>query len=297
MGLNDKNLIVSRLYGSEVRKLSRMSLDGVLHFEYIESAPGSRAPAISSDLSLIIPVQDAPIRIISDQNGRTERFTLHHGDIALAHSGGLISWQWLDPAKVIIIHINPTSMRRFVQAELKVLVKGCRLEQEVLIHDTKLRSMAEKMQQTLHSAELGFDVVFDALARLFLVFLVRGYGDPQEVNVAFSHGFGMQHYAQVVDYIEHHLGDKITPAKLAGEVGMSEAAFARKFKQKVGQTPMRFVAQVRLEAASRMLGEGSASLSQIAVRCGFADHAHLSRSFKKHLGVSPSQFRADHRVT
>ena len=75
---------------------------------------------------------------------------------------------------------------------------------------------------------------------------------------------------------------------------MSEAAFSRKFKATVGETPMRFVTQVRLEVATRLLGEGMLPLAQIAAECGFADQAHLSRSFKQHLGVSPSQFRAEH---
>ncbi len=49
--------------------LAHASLDGLLRFEYREDEPGSLPPQVSVHTSLIIPVQDAPIRIIADRDG------------------------------------------------------------------------------------------------------------------------------------------------------------------------------------------------------------------------------------
>ncbi|RLJ60517.1 AraC family transcriptional regulator [Litoreibacter meonggei] len=273
--------------------LAHSSLDGLLRFEYREDEPGSLPPQVHAHNSLIISVQDTPIRVIADRDGRTERFTMEAGHIAVALAGSLTAWQWLDPAKVIIIHVNPTVMRRFVQTELKVVPNGHRFENTIFFHDADVRHAAERMKDTLEADELGSSVVFDALARMFLVLMVKRYCKKDHTDAAFDQRFGPEQYAQVVTFVEDHLAEKINPAQLASELGMSEAAFSRKFKATVGETPMRFVTQVRLEVASRLLGEGVQSLAQIAAQCGFADQAHLSRSFKQHLGVSPSQFRAD----
>lgn len=274
--------------------LEHVSLDGLLRFEYREDEPGSLPAHVSAHNTLIIPVQDTPIRIIADRDGRTERFTMGPDDIAVAIAGSLTAWQWLDPSKVILVHVNPTVMRRFVQTELKVMAKGHKFEDTIFFHDADVRNAAERMKDTLESDELGSSVVFDALARMFLVLMVKRYCKNESADVSFDQRFGPDQYSQVVTYIEDHLDEKLNPAQFASELGMSEAAFSRKFKAKVGETPMRFVTQVRLEVASRMLSDGVVPLAQIAADCGFADQAHLSRSFKRHLGVSPSQFRAEH---
>ena len=243
--------------------------------------------------SLIIPVQDAPVRVIADRDGRTEHFTMEAGDIAVTLAGLLTAWQWLDPATVIMIHVTPTVMRRFVQTELKVVANGHRFENTTFCHDAEVRHVAERMRETLEVDELGCHVVFDALARMFLVQMVNRCCRNDTSDMVFDQRFGPEQYARAVTFVEDHLEEKLNPARLASEIGMSEAAFSRRFKATAGETPMRFVAQVRLEIASRLLGEGSLSLAQIAAQCGFADQAHLSRSFKQHLGEPPSQFRAE----
>ncbi|WP_051153549.1 helix-turn-helix domain-containing protein [Litoreibacter arenae] len=272
--------------------LSRTTSDGVLRFECREEAPASVAPQKSAHFSFIISAQDDPIRLIADRDGHTERFTLSPDDIAVAVAGGLTGWQWLDPAKVMIVHVNPAMMKRFVQTELKIVPDAPNhFAKTFLFQDDDVKALIAQMGQTLTAAEVGAEVMFEALARMFLVLMFKRYGRLQRTEVAFDHSFGADQYGRVVDYIEAHLDKKISPAQLAEELGMSEAAFSRKFKARVGETPMRFVAQVRLEAASRLLGQGVLSLAQIAARCGFADQAHMSRSFKQQLGVSPSQFR------
>lgn len=273
-------------------KLSRRSLDGVLSFEYVESDAGSVPAEISTDHTMIIPVQSAPIRVIAERDGRVEGLTLNDGDVALAHAGRLAGWQWLDPAKVVLIHINPAAFRRFTQTELKVLITGSDLEGRVVIHDPDLRNAADRMRATLVAGDLGSDVVFDALARVFLVLLVRRYGKRDAPREVVGAQFGVAQYANLVNYIETRLADKITPAQMAAQVGMSKASFSRKFKLTVGQTPMRFVSQMRVEAAARLVVTEQTPLALIALRCGFADQAHLSRSFKSAYGCPPKIYRA-----
>lgn len=269
-------------------------MDGLLHFEYREDEPGSVPAHVTAYSTLIIPVHDTPVRIIAKRDGHTERFTMQQDDIAVALAGVETSWEWLDATKVILLHVDPQVMRRFALTELKVVVQGGQFDDAIFFHDADIRSAAERMLETLADNDLGSSVVFDALARMFLVQMVKRYGQSNSADVRLDRHFDARQYTQVVTYIEDHLGEKLTPAQLASEIGMSEAAFSRKFKAKVGETPMRFVTQMRLQIASRLVGGGVMPLAQIAAECGFADQAHLSRSFKQQLGVSPSQFRAEH---
>jgi len=52
----------------------------------------------------------------------------------------------------------------------------------------------------------------------------------------------------------------------------------------------------RLDRAKQMLISGARPLTEIAVESGFADHAHFSRVFRKHVGTTPSKWKKSHSV-
>jgi AraC family transcriptional regulator len=95
----------------------------------------------------------------------------------------------------------------------------------------------------------------------------------------------------VTEYVDTHLTGTIAVAELAACVGLSEAHFARAFKQTVGMAPHRFVIERRLERGKRMLADTDDTIAHIAAACGFADQAHFSRAFSQAFGVSPSALR------
>lgn len=265
--------------------------NSIMTFEYRDSGPGHRPAEIYQYHCLVIPVQTEAIRIITTQNGEARRLTLHQNDIALAWAGTDAAWTWLDPARVILIWIDPDAFDAFLEIELRLLLPDRDQIAERIITDPDLRGAAERIRQAVENAGIGSDIIFDALARVFLVLFARRHLGNTQLRSRSMPEFGVGEYTRIVDYIEAHLDTKITPSELAKLVGMSEAVFSRKFKLKVGKSPMRFVKEVRLEAATKHVLGGVMGFSEIAVACGFSDQAHFSRSFKAHHGVSPKQFR------
>lgn len=78
---------------------------------------------------------------------------------------------------------------------------------------------------------------------------------------------------------------------LAARVGMSPRHFARQFREQTGQTPAAFVAQVRVEAAQRVLTQSDAGMAEVAHGCGFGTPETLRRTFLRVIGVTPSAYR------
>ncbi len=266
--------------------------NGVLRFSYCEGGPGRRKADTEHQHCLVVPAQFAPIRAASIRDGVTHHYTLNKGDIALAPQGSDVTWEWFDPAKVILIWLNPEALQRFIELDMRLLLTGNTLENEVVINDPALAKAAHHLHGASLRQDVGADVLFDALARVFLVNMVRNYGihDPGPAGT-----FDLKTYSAVIDHIEARLEHKITPASLAAIAGMSEATFARKFKTRTGQSPMAFVKQVRLRAARIHLQDGRLSLGEIAVRCGFSDQAHFSRAFRASYGATPGKYRSNLR--
>jgi len=78
---------------------------------------------------------------------------------------------------------------------------------------------------------------------------------------------------------------------LASGVSMSRSAFAARFKELVGESPMSYLANWRMQVAATWLREGDATIGAIASRLSYESEAAFSRAFKRTVGVSPGSLR------
>ncbi|MDQ6433121.1 AraC family transcriptional regulator [Mesorhizobium sp. LHD-90] len=87
-----------------------------------------------------------------------------------------------------------------------------------------------------------------------------------------------------------------TVAALARLMGASRSGFAERFASVVGETPARYVAQVRMHQARQWLVRDRMRISVVAKRLGYDSEASFSRAFKRVIGAPPSHFRAGETV-
>src|SRR5882757_4544275 len=100
---------------------------------------------------------------------------------------------------------------------------------------------------------------------------------------------------KVRDYVDSHITGPILVADLCVLIQRSAAHFSRSFKCTFGEAPHSFVVRRRVELAAQYMLTTDASLSDIALRCGFADQAHLSKHFRQAAGQTPAAWRRAHR--
>ena len=78
-------------------------------------------------------------------------------------------------------------------------------------------------------------------------------------------------------------------AHLAAAAGLSRFELVRRFGAQTGLTPHAFQTNVRIAQARRLLAAGAAPAA-VAAACGFADQAHLTRAFRRAVGVTPARY-------
>ena len=100
--------------------------------------------------------------------------------------------------------------------------------------------------------------------------------------------------AKVQYYVEQHYGDNLTVEFLADYVHQSLSTFNRNFKKELGIAPMQYIEEVRIVKARLMLRRQDIALTDIALACGFGSGAYFSTIFKKHTGLTPSDYRRKH---
>ncbi|MHC8407411.1 helix-turn-helix transcriptional regulator [Pseudomonas sp. TMB3-21] len=94
------------------------------------------------------------------------------------------------------------------------------------------------------------------------------------------------------EFIDAGLEGPLSVQAMAELLGLSEGFFMRAFKQATGKSPHSYLIDRRLARARACLSNSTASLSAIALACGFSSQAHMATAFKQRIGVSPTQLRA-----
>ena len=96
--------------------------------------------------------------------------------------------------------------------------------------------------------------------------------------------------AQILSYINEHLGRELTVDSLAEQVFLSRYHFMRLFKAQTGTTVHAYIRQKRLLYAARLIREGMPA-ARAAAESGFADYSAFHRVFRESFGISPGQLK------
>ena len=104
-------------------------------------------------------------------------------------------------------------------------------------------------------------------------------------------GLGLSTLKLLIDYIEAYLDQNIRLADLAALVGYSQPYLCSMFRESMGIPLHQYIIQERVKRAAVLLRSSQMFLAEIAVCCGFYSHSHLTRNFKRVMGVNPKEYR------
>jgi len=94
---------------------------------------------------------------------------------------------------------------------------------------------------------------------------------------------------QVTDSIHMEYAENLSLSSLACDVGLSSFALLRLFKKQLGISPYLLQTGLRIKKAKEQLISGI-SLADTATGCGFTDQSHMTRQFKRWMGVTPGEY-------
>jgi len=98
------------------------------------------------------------------------------------------------------------------------------------------------------------------------------------------------------ELVDSHIENTDSLENLAMATNCSISTFKRKFREHYNTTPAKYRLQIRLKKVAVLLKASDGPVSEIGYQCGFETPEHLSRSFKKKYGVSPTEYRLNHLV-
>ena len=143
-----------------------------------------------------------------------------------------------------------------------------------------LRSLHELIMNTGDSLEKEENLLF-----LFSV-LIKNYGKAYEDNV----GEYKQEIEKACRFMEEQYMSHICLDQICRYANLSKSTLLRAFTKAKGITPYRYLENIRINEARKLLGQGVSPLDA-AIRIGFADQSHFTNYFKNFIGLAPGVYR------
>lgn len=157
--------------------------------------------------------------------------------------------------------------------------------------DAALLAMSHRLVACLDMLPELDSLFLDTLIQSCLNQLIRRHATSAHRGFYRGESLSPQALRRVISFVEEHIGGPNRLIELAEVAGISRAHFARAFRNEVGVTPHTYVVQRRIERALDLIHRSPMKIVDVAAVAGFADHSHMTRTFNRYLGVSPSTIR------
>jgi len=148
--------------------------------------------------------------------------------------------------------------------------------------------LVQKIMQEFSSDITGKDQLIKSSLSLLISIFARAYLEDRCEKVRFvSEREAIMH---CIGYINNHLSEPVTLQEMAQRTAMSKSSFCENFRKITGETFHRYLNRKRIEAAADLIKSGT-PVFRAAMDMGYDDLSTFYRNFKKHFGVSPSEYK------
>ena len=142
---------------------------------------------------------------------------------------------------------------------------------------------------------MGGECMLGRISELMFVDVIRRYLESlPEGQTTWLAGLREPYVGRALTALHEFPARDWTIETLAQVAALSRSAFAERFTEFVGQPPMQYLANWRMQLATNYLRNGQESIAAVANRVGYESEAAFSRAFKKALGTPPSEWRQQH---
>ncbi|OQX17932.1 MAG: hypothetical protein BWK76_09015 [Desulfobulbaceae bacterium A2] len=140
------------------------------------------------------------------------------------------------------------------------------------------------------ASRFGSQELAAALSRMLLIDPFRRLQSPFATR-SFNKSHGDEEILQVQEWLGKNSANPVSINMLAGQVGLGERTFMRRFKKATGDSPMEYLQHLRIHAARQMLESTNKSIEEITRQSGYEDISSFRKLFRRTTGLTPSKYR------
>ncbi|MEV6488426.1 AraC family transcriptional regulator [Actinoplanes sp. NPDC051633] len=153
-----------------------------------------------------------------------------------------------------------------------------------------LGPLIEAISAEAHDGGPGSDLVMARLSDAMLLRALRARASTMD-HPGWLAGIADPYVAVALEAMHGDLGRQWTLAGLAAAAGLSRAAFAARFSERVGEPAMSYLLALRMQRAKVLLADGETTVAAAARSVGYQSEVGFAAAFKRETGVPPGRYR------
>jgi len=159
-------------------------------------------------------------------------------------------------------------------------------------HTLALQNTMQALTSEMAEQAPGSEVVATRLAEVLFIQALRAHiaSEVEWRNKGWLRAIFDPQVGAALSAIHDEVNAAWTVESLAGAAGMSRSAFAARFKELLGQTPLEYVTEWRMQKAMTLLAQRDKKLIDIARSVGYESDAAFSKAFKRVVGTNPGEY-------
>lgn len=277
-----------RLYSKQLKTLDGVEI-GHYHFRPGETTyPGLSGHLVNLHLG-------APTRAATRRAGASWEGIQRAGTIEVLGAGRATQQVLLGTSEDASVLLGDEFFRRIAE-EAGVEGDSFEVIDHLEGHDATIERIILSLLVELETDGLGGELYAQSLSIGLAVHLLRRHSS---LGNGFWRRLGTEPTGRLPErtlrlisvHIDDNLHGEISLKEMAAVANVSTRHFLRLFKLSTGVSPHQFVIRRRVEKARILLAAGTLPLEMVALACGFSHQQHLSRHFKRVIGVNPGHYR------
>jgi AraC family transcriptional regulator len=241
--------------------------------------------------SVLVSVHIGPAARISCRRAATSHTgSAVHGDIDIIPAGTPSRWEMHDENDTALLMSLPVPMMDAIAEECGFNPQSVEIRNRFQVRDAQLENIGWAIKSEMELGSPSGSLYMDSLAISVASRLISAHSSVS-ARTERRGGLDGRRLKQTLEYIEEHLAEDLSLARIAAVVGLSPSHFRTLFRDSVGTAVHQYVIQRRVERAKSLLMRNSHSVAEIALATGFTHQSHLSRHLQRASGFSPAQMR------
>ena len=281
-----------RVRPESIRLSSRALGWGPLNIERREIEPASDfLPGGTTEHMIFVNLADHHMVCESDGEIIDGQYAAGHVGVHPSHTP--VRWEWDTRLNFLLMTLDPAFLDRVARETFGQDGTTVELAFSEGKHDPAISNIASALLREALSGDVGNRMLAESLANVLAVHLIRHYaGRPARASAELS-AIPTRAVSQAVRFIHANYARELSLADIGVAARLSSFHLTRVFKKAMGVSPHQYLVQVRVNSARALLtsGAGRQSLAEVAAAVGFSDQSHLTRQFKRVLGLTPKQVR------
>jgi AraC family transcriptional regulator len=198
------------------------------------------------------------------------------------------SLAWSATRENAVVSISPEALSELAAHEFDLA--GVELEPPAFgTVDLWALNIAQRFTAELTGKAPPNELYLDSLLTVFGVHLLRTYTSRKRQFVPPRGGLSADGARRVREYLNENFVRKVMVAELASVAGVSPNHFIARFARTFGMPPHRYLINLRLDLAEKLLVGGELAIAEVAYLAGFSDQSHLAATMKKYRGRTPTK--------